>query len=264
MLQMGSRGADVKTLQQDLSITGFNTRVTGVFNGTTRHSVVRFQRSHHLSADGVVGPQTAGAIRSAVRRAHASADQGAAAAAPSTTTTSTTTTPTTTTSTTTTPGTTTTGTTTSGGSGVTAPPPNSPPEQATLDSNGLAVAPPDAPAVVREVIAAANKIAYNPYTYGGGHQSFNSNGYDCSGSVSYALHGGGLLSSPEDSTQLETYGSAGQGTWITIWADSGHAYMEVAGLFFDTAAMDSRNGDRWSQTRVSGTSGFTVRHPTNW
>lgn len=126
---------------------------------------------------------------------------------------------------------------------------------------GLAVAPSDAPASVEDVIAAANKIAFKPYIYGGGHGSFNDSGYDCSGSVSYALHGGGLLSSPEDSSQLESYGSAGRGTWITIYANAGHTYMMVAGLRFDTSAQDSGRGSRWTTQGRSG-SGYVVRHPS--
>ena len=137
--------------------------------------------------------------------------------------------------------------------------------KATLNSNGLAVAPANAPAVIQNVIAAANKIAFKPYVYGGGHGSWDSTGYDCSGSVSYALHGGGLLSTPYDSTQFESYGASGTGKWITIYANAGHAYMQVAGLWFDTAAQSSSNGnDRWSTTRISPASGFVVRHPRNW
>lgn len=132
-----------------------------------------------------------------------------------------------------------------------------------LNSDGTATAPANAPAAVKNVIAAANRIAFKPYVFGGGHGSFTSSGYDCSGSVSYALHGGGLLSSPEDSSQLESYGSAGNGQWITLWANAGHVYMQVAGLFYDTAAQSSSNNhDRWSTTRPSPTSGFVVRHPS--
>lgn len=129
--------------------------------------------------------------------------------------------------------------------------------------NGLAQAPADAPAAVKNVIAAANQIATRPYVYGGGHASFSSNGYDCSGSVSYALHGGGLLGSPEVSGWFDTYGSAGDGQWITIYANGAHVYMNVAGLWFDTADQSSSNGDnRWSTTQVSPTGGFVIRHPT--
>lgn len=143
---------------------------------------------------------------------------------------------------------------------------SSPPTgRARLNPDGTVTAPADAPQVVKEVIAAANRIAFKPYVYGGGHGSFEDSGYDCSGSVSYALHGGGLIASPEDSSELESYGSAGRsGRWITIWANSGHAYMEIAGLFFDTAAQGETGGDRWSAKRVSSESGYVVRHPTGY
>ncbi|MGZ4237779.1 MAG: NlpC/P60 family protein [Solirubrobacteraceae bacterium] len=136
--------------------------------------------------------------------------------------------------------------------------------KAVVNSDGTVSAPASAPAAVRNAIAAANQIAFTPYVFGGGHGSFNSSGYDCSGSVSYALHGGGLLSSPEDSSQLESYGSSGPGQWITIWANSGHTYMQIAGLFFDTSGATGRGGDRWSRTNPSGTSGYVVRHPTGY
>jgi peptidoglycan hydrolase-like protein with peptidoglycan-binding domain len=141
---------------------------------------------------------------------------------------------------------------------------SAPGARAVLNSNGTVSAPAGAPAAVRNAIAAANRIAFTPYVYGGGHGSFNSSGYDCSGSVSYALHGGGLLSSPEDSSQLESYGSSGPGQWITIWANSGHAYMQIAGLFFDTSGATGRGGDRWSRSSPSGTSGYVVRHPSGY
>jgi peptidoglycan hydrolase-like protein with peptidoglycan-binding domain len=136
--------------------------------------------------------------------------------------------------------------------------------KAVLNSDGTASAPASAPTGVKNAIAAANKIAFTPYVFGGGHGSFASSGYDCSGSVSYALHGGGLLSSPEDSSQLESYGSSGPGQWITIWANSGHTYMQIAGLFYDTSGATGRNGDRWSRTNPSGTSGYVVRHPSGY
>jgi peptidoglycan hydrolase-like protein with peptidoglycan-binding domain len=136
--------------------------------------------------------------------------------------------------------------------------------KAVLNSDGTASAPASAPTGVKNAIAAANKIAFTPYVFGGGHGSFASSGYDCSGSVSYALHGGGLLSSPEDSSQLESYGSSGPGQWITIWANSGHTYMQIAGLFFDTGGATGRGGDRWSRTNSSGTSGYVVRHPSGY
>jgi len=129
--------------------------------------------------------------------------------------------------------------------------------------DGLAVPPASAPPAVKAAIAAANKIATRPYVYGGGHGSFISSGYDCSGSVSYALHGGGLLRQTEDSSQLESYGSAGQGQWITIFANAGHAYMYIAGLRFDTGAQSSNGGSRWTSAERSG-AGFVIRHPTGY
>jgi peptidoglycan hydrolase-like protein with peptidoglycan-binding domain len=113
--------------------------------------------------------------------------------------------------------------------------------------------------VVARVIAAADEIATRPYVYGGGHGSFVSEGYDCSGSVSYALHGGGLLSSPEDSTGLESYGEPGPGRFITIYANAEHAWMTIDGRRFDTVAL-AESGSRWSGSMAS-TAGFVVRHP---
>jgi hypothetical protein len=117
----------------------------------------------------------------------------------------------------------------------------------------------EASGVVARVIAAANEIATRPYVFGGGHGSFQSEGYDCSGSVSYALHGGGLLSSPEDSSGLESYGEAGPGRYITIYADAEHAWMTIDGRRFDTVALQE-TGDRWSDSMTS-TAGYVVRHP---
>jgi hypothetical protein len=98
--------------------------------------------------------------------------------------------------------------------------------------------------------------------YGGGHGSFHSNGYDCSGSVSYALHGGGLLGSPQDSSGLESYGQSGPGRHITIYANAGHAFMVVNGRRFDTVAQQE-GGSRWSRSMTS-TSGYVVRHPAGY
>jgi len=113
--------------------------------------------------------------------------------------------------------------------------------------------------VVARVIAAGDEIATRPYVFGGGHGSFQSEGYDCSGSVSYALHGGGLLSSPEDSTELESYGEPGPGRDITIYANAEHAFMVIDGKRFDTVAQQE-TGTRWSDSMTS-TAGFVARHP---
>ncbi len=105
---------------------------------------------------------------------------------------------------------------------------------------------------------AANRIADKPYKYGGGHGRWEDSGYDCSGSVSYALHGAGLLSSALDSSGFMRWGAAGRGRWVTIYANAGHAYMVVAGWRFDTSAL--RGGTRWTrQMRPSG--GLVARHP---
>ncbi len=118
----------------------------------------------------------------------------------------------------------------------------------------------EAEGVVARVIAAADEIATRPYVYGGGHGSFESVGYDCSGSVSYALHGGGLISAPEDSGELEGYGEPGPGRYITIYANAGHAYMVIDGRRFDTVAL-AEDGTRWSGSAGDDGGDFVARHP---
>ena len=145
-----------------------------------------------------------------------------------------------------------------------------PPQRATLNSDGTVTAPADAPQAVKDVIAAANQIIDTPYIYAGGHASWKSKGYDCSGSVSYALHGANLLTAPEDSTGLESYGSPGPGQWITIYANAGHTFIVVAGLAFDTAhfgpTTPAGTGPRWLApsdvlANLQGGS-YVVRHPS--
>ena len=128
-----------------------------------------------------------------------------------------------------------------------------------VDTGGMVQAPPGAPAAVAQVIAAGNAIATLPYIYGGGHASFHADGYDCSGSVSYALAAAGLVTSPMVSGDFENWGDPGPGRWITIYANAGHVWMEVAGWRFDTVAL-AEGGTRWA--RGGGEfSGFVVRHP---
>jgi hypothetical protein len=128
-----------------------------------------------------------------------------------------------------------------------------------------AIAPLDAPPVVKKVIAAANHIRTLPYIWGGGHGRWQDAGYDCSGAVSYALHGGQLLTAPLTSGSFETFGEAGPGRWITIYANATHAYMVVAGLRFDTAGDASGTGPRWHPTTTAAASGsFVVRHPVGY
>jgi cell wall-associated NlpC family hydrolase len=129
--------------------------------------------------------------------------------------------------------------------------------------NGLAAAPMSAPESVQKVIWAGNEIIGLPYIFGGGHASFDSPGYDCSGTVSYALHGGALLTTPEDSSEFMVWGSHGAGRWIAVFGNAGHAYMDVAGLRLDTSAADDptdQQGPRWRPLRI-GNGGYTVRHP---
>jgi cell wall-associated NlpC family hydrolase len=125
--------------------------------------------------------------------------------------------------------------------------------------DGTAVAPKDAPQIVRDVINAGNVIAKTPYLWGGGHGSWSASGYDCSGSVSFALAGAGLLDSPLTSGLLARWGAGGPGRWITIYANGGHVFMEVAGLRFDTGGIRG-SGTRWQATGRS-TAGFVARHP---
>ncbi|HXR60574.1 MAG TPA: hypothetical protein VN732_04525 [Solirubrobacterales bacterium] len=138
------------------------------------------------------------------------------------------------------------------------PAPLNPGQEAEVISESEASAPASAPDVVKEVVAAANAIATTPYIWGGGHGSFESSGYDCSGAVSYALHGGGLLESPLDSTGLSTWGEPGPGQWITVYANAGHAWMVVAGISFDTSG---GAGPRWHNPWASSPEGFVARHP---
>lgn len=132
-------------------------------------------------------------------------------------------------------------------------------EEAKLTDDGLAVAPASAPQEVKDVIAAANKIAKKPYKYGGGHARIVDSGYDCSGSVSYALLKAGLLDSPLDSSGFMKWGDSGRGTWITIRSNPGHAYMIVAGLRFDTSAAKV-TGSRWSE-QMRSARGYKGTHP---
>jgi cell wall-associated NlpC family hydrolase len=126
--------------------------------------------------------------------------------------------------------------------------------------SGIALAPPDAPEAVQKVINNANMIVGRPYVWGGGHASFYSYGYDCSGSVSYALFGGGLIPEPLTSGALEGWGEAGPGKWITVYANAGHTFMEIAGLRWDTVGDARGTGPRW-HLMPTDTSGFVARHP---
>jgi hypothetical protein len=148
---------------------------------------------------------------------------------------------------------------------------------AKLLPDGTAAAPADAPPQVQSAIWAANHIQDKPYRYGGGHKDFEDSAYDCSGTVSYMLHGGGLLDSPLDSSSFMKWGDSGAGQWITVFTNPGHAYAVIAGLRLDTSAAAApatarkaatfkhanERGPRWRPTERSSR-GFKKRHPVGF
>jgi cell wall-associated NlpC family hydrolase len=162
----------------------------------------------------------------------------------------------------------------SGGSGMGAPaePPSTPAHPTVTGDTakiikGVAYAPSYAPQAVKEAIWAGNQIRKKPYIYGGGHGQWKDAGYDCSGSVSYVLHAAGLLKTSEDSGEMESWGVKGAGQWITVYANGGHAFVEIAGIRFDTSAEQDPNpptgsGPRWRPLMTS-TGGFAARHPAD-
>jgi cell wall-associated NlpC family hydrolase len=262
-LQKGTAGNDVKTLQMLLSRRGFEVPSTGYFGTVTKRKVSQFQRSRGLTADGIVGPATWSALKRANRRRTSSVrSRGGAVAL------------------------------LQRELGITADGVFGPATQAAvrrfqrrrgLTADGVvgpatwaALGHPgrtsvlkrrgsggggtrNLPSVLRRVIRAANRIQHHPYKYGGGHASWNDTGYDCSGSVSYALHGGGLLSSPLTSGGFMRWGAPGRGRHITIYASPSHVYMTVNGRRFDTTGR-SESGTRW-QASDRSSAGYVVRHP---
>ncbi len=131
--------------------------------------------------------------------------------------------------------------------------------KATALPNGIALPPLEAPEEVKQIIEAGNIIARSPYKWGGGHGKWLDNGYDCSGSVSFALAAAGLLEGPMASGPLMSWGKPGKGKWVTIYAHSGHVFMEVAGVLFDTSNARVA-GSRWGN-QMRSTAGFVARHP---
>jgi cell wall-associated NlpC family hydrolase len=126
--------------------------------------------------------------------------------------------------------------------------------------NGIALAPPSAPEPIKGAIDAANSISTTPYVWGGGHGSWFARGYDCSGAVSFALFGGGFLSAPLASGQLESWGAPGPGRWLTVYANAGHAYAVIAGLRWDTVGDARGSGPRWHPNKNAESGGFVARH----
>ncbi len=148
-----------------------------------------------------------------------------------------------------------------GGSAYVEPvPERAPAGRAVLSADGRrAIAPAGAPRAVKAAIAAANRIVGKPYRYGGGHGNFADSGYDCSGTVSFALRGGRLLSTPLDSSSFMSWGEGGVGRWITVYTNPGHAYAVIAGLRLDTSGPGER-GPRW-RPEPRSSKGFVARHP---
>ena len=225
-LRKGDRGKDVRALQALLRRAGFPGRADGVFGRGTWRKVRTVERELGLRVNGAITPREVRRIQLALKPSEGSggfsADQPRQRAALAA------------------------GQETSGA-------------KAVLTEDGLAIPPAGAPQVVKDVIEAGNRIASKPYRYGGGHGKWEDSGYDCSGSVSYALHGGDLLDSPMPSGSFTSWGARGKGEWITIYAHGGHMYMVVAGLRFDTSGR-AQTGSRW-QKAMRSPSGFTVRHP---
>jgi hypothetical protein len=214
------RGADVRELQRLLTVWGVPLQADGVFGRMTTRAVRTWESSSARRVNGRVSRSDARALQLAVARGERRAGSELDAA-------------------------------------ETAPPAS--PETATVTPDGTAIAPASAPAAVKAIIAAGNEIYDKPYTYGGGHGKWNDTGYDCSGSVSYALHGAGLLDQALDSTGFMSWGEPGPGEWVTIYGNPGHAYMIVAGLRFDTSGL-SQDGSRWHESMRSS-SGYTAVHP---
>jgi hypothetical protein len=134
--------------------------------------------------------------------------------------------------------------------------------EATLTPGGRAIAPASAPPAVKAMVEAANRIRHRPYRWGGGHRSWNSRGYDCSGSISYVMHAAGLLEYPLDSRGFMRWGGGGPGSWVRIYANHGHVFAVIAGLRWDTSYTDDgdRSGPGWSE-EMRDTRGFRLRHP---
>jgi peptidoglycan hydrolase-like protein with peptidoglycan-binding domain len=260
-LKKGARGPAVVKVQRWL-----NQSADGIFGRSTRAAVKRFQRRHALTADGVVGPATWAALRRghrAARRRTSAApvvrSRGAAVRRLQSAL----------------------GIAADGvfgpatkaavkafqrARGLTADGIVGPATWAALGHSGVRTVlkrgrtnSGGLPQRVRRIIAAGNRIAGMPYKYGGGHGQWEDSGYDCSGSVSYALHGAGLLDSALTSGGFMSWGAPGKGRWVTIYANPGHVYRMVGGRRFDTTGRDE-SGSRW-QSRSRSSAGYTVRHP---
>jgi peptidoglycan hydrolase-like protein with peptidoglycan-binding domain len=257
-LKQGMSGSDVKTAQKLLIKTGESITADGAFGPATKRAVLAWEETAGLTPNGRIETTEAPTLEEAAEEGATARQTQPDTDATTTPATSTPTTTGTTPATGTTPTDATGGTTTTMGGATPTTPVGVPGETAVLNADGTATAPASAPLAVQQIIAAGNEIASKPYRYGGGHTlKWKDTGYDCSGSVSYALHGAGLLDSPLPSGNFETWGDAGPGQWVTIYANGGHMYMVVAGLRFDTSGAKP---SRW-QTAMRSSKGFVVRHP---
>jgi hypothetical protein len=267
-LKYKSHGTRVKVLQRDLGVAPAD----GIFGHGTSRAVKRFQRRHHLTADGIVGAATWSMVRRSRHRAQTSSAGRARRVQ---------------------------GRGSSvrllqrklgiGADGVFGPGTSNAvkgfqrahaltadgivgpgtwqalgvggrhPVLKRAGLRGGVLTVPRHVMLLRRAIAAGNRIAYKPYIYGGGHGSFRAAGYDCSGSVSYVLHGMGRLGAPLDSGELMHYGKPGRGRFVTVYANSGHAFMVVNGRRYDTSGR-SASGSRWGPGMRS-TAGYVARHP---
>jgi peptidoglycan hydrolase-like protein with peptidoglycan-binding domain len=236
-LRKGSHGHDVRVLQSWLDKLGYTTSIDGAFGKGTQRSVRRFEKKEGLKVDGIVDPSEAKLLRKRMDSKQTTDNSGNDGSG-------------------------------NGGSNTTVSDPTgtntpstTPGAKARMSSDGhTALAPAGAPSEVQAVIEAANEITNTGYRYGGGHGSFDDSAYDCSGAVSHALHGASLVKRPLDSTDFESWGARGRGKWITVYANSGHAYMVVAGLRFDTSGSGEK-GPRWRK-QFRSSSGYVVRHPS--
>jgi hypothetical protein len=213
------KGADVRELQRLLTAWGLPLEVDGIFGRHTTKRVRSWERHSDRRINGRVSRREARLLELAVER----------------------------------------GERLPGSEETTDATPIAPGEEATIAPDGTAIAPASAPEEVKAIIAAGNEIHDFPYKYGGGHGKWHDTGYDCSGSMSYALHGAGLLDEALDSTGFMSWGERGKGQWVTTYANSGHSYMIVAGLRFDTSGR-AEDDSRWHTTMRSAR-GYTVRHP---